>query len=169
MKAKLKKVWDITVMTYGIVAVLVAIIYIGCVGMGSDIHANAVRAAAWFGLGLWIIYCNLPKNNTETEHRLVFNQWVEYDSYDEYVSGRGGTTHDFRGCVIQTDTSLTISYQDKFGMKTSTYMRTFDPKRTDYVGLDNTWIFPALGLRCIRMNDKFIRLNYNQALLNNQN
>lgn len=169
MKKKLKKVWDAVVMTYGLSAVAVAIIYIFCVGMGSDVHANAVRAMVWLGIGLLTIRGYIPKKNIETEQRLVFNQWIEYDSYDDFMSGRGETTYNYRGCVIQTDTSLTISYQDKFGIKTFTYMRTFDPDRTDYIGLDNTWIRPVLNIRCIRMNDKVIRLNYNQALLTNQN
>lgn len=137
--------------------------------MGSDIHANAVRALVWLGIGLLIINGYIPKKKSKTEQRLVFNQWVEYDSYDEYISGRGEITYDYRGCVIQTDTSLTISYQDKFGIKTSTYMRTFDSDRTDYIGFDNTWITPVLEIRCIRMNDKVICLNYNQALPTNQN
>lgn len=137
--------------------------------MGSDVHANAVRALVWLGIGLLIINGYIPKKKSEIEQRLVFNQWVEYDSYDEYMSGRGETTYDYKGCVIQTDNSLTISYQDKYGIKTSTYMRTFNPDRTDYIGLDDTWIMPFLKIRCIRMNDKFIRLNYNQALLTNQN
>lgn len=85
------------------------------------------------------------------------------------MSGRGETTYNYRGCVIQTDTSLTISYQDKFGIKTFTYMRTFNPDRADYIGLDDIWITPVLEIRCILMNDKVIRLNYNQALLTNQN
>ena len=44
-------------------------------------------------------------------------------------------------------------------------MRTFSEDRMDYVGVDNTWVRPFLSVRCLRMEDKFIRLNYNQTLL----
>lgn len=57
-------------MTYGLSAVAVAIIYIFCVGMGSDVHANAVRAMGWLGIGLLIIRSYIPKKNIETEQRL---------------------------------------------------------------------------------------------------
>lgn len=61
MKQKLKKVWDAVVMIYGLSAIAVAIIYIFCVGIGSDVHANAVRAMAWLGFGLLIIYSHIRK------------------------------------------------------------------------------------------------------------
>jgi hypothetical protein len=165
MKKKIRKVWDSVVFIYGICSIIVAIFYLYQVGMGVGVHANAARAVVWFGLGLLVISNYIPKKEAFAEQRLYFNQWVEYDSYEDYQSGRGGTTNNYSGVVIQTENSLTISYQDKFGVKTTTYMRSFNDENHCYVGLSDEWIVPMLEYRCMRINKKFIRLNLNQALI----
>lgn len=166
MKKKFMKFYSGAVLTYGIIAIIIAIVYLCIVGfIGSDINNNLVRAAVWFGLGLLVINGYIPKKTEEFENRVYFNQWVEYDTYEDYVAGRNGTSSNYSGTIIQTPTSLTISYQDKYGIKSSTYMRTFNSDRTDYVGLDDTWVYPILSMRFIRVGKKFIRLNFNQTLL----
>ena len=166
MKKKLLKIYSGVVLAYGVVAIIIALIYLFIVGfVGSDVNTNLVRAAVWFGLGLLVINGYIPKKSEDAENRLFFNQWVEYNSYEDFVNGSNGTTSNYSGFVVQTPTSITISYQDKFGIKTLIYMRTFREDRRDYVGVDNTWVRPFLSVRCLRMEDKFIRLNYNQTLL----
>lgn len=160
------KFYNGAVLTYGIIAVIIAIVYLYIiVFIGSDINSNLVRAAIWLGIGLVIIKGYIPNKSEDLENRVYFNQWVEYDTFDDLVSGRNGTTSNYSGTIIQTPTSLTISYQDKFGIKTSTYMRTFNSDRTIYVRLDDTWVYPFLPMQFIQLGEKYIRLNYNQTLL----
>ncbi len=166
MKKKLMKIYSGVVLAYGIVAIVIALIYLFVVGfVGADVNTNLVRAAVWFGLGLLVINGYIPKKSEDAENRLFFNQWVEYNTYEDFVNGSNGTTSNYSGTVIQTPTSITISYLDKFGVKTFIYMRTFNEDRMDYFGLDNTWVRPFLSVRGLRIEDKFIRLNYNQTML----
>lgn len=113
----------------------------------------------------WLLTDIFLRNQKTQKIDFFFNQWVEYNTYEDFVNGSNGTTSNYSGTVIQTPTSITISYLDKFGVKTFIYMRTFNEDRMDYVGLDNTWVRPFLSVRGLRIEDKFIRLNYNQTML----
>jgi hypothetical protein len=173
MKKKLMKFYNGALLTYGILAVIIAIsclfvaivcwYYDGIVGYITN--SDLILAATWLGIGLVIIKVYIPNEPEDLENRIYFNQWVEYDTFDDLVSSSNGTASNYSGTIIQTPTSLTISYQDKFGIKTSTYMRIFTYDRADYVGLDDTWVYPFLPMRFIRLGEKYIKLNYNQTLL----
>ena len=64
MKKKLLKIYSGVVLAYGVVAIIIALIYLFIVGfVGSDVNTNLVRAAVWFGLGLLVINGYIPKKS----------------------------------------------------------------------------------------------------------